>query len=64
MIEHRNIGHGWQFSEAHEKQLQQYYNANELLVDCLNSDCNVSPEVKNEIEQRLLLPMAEIDKLQ
>ena len=35
-----------------------------LLVDCLNSDCNVSPEVKKEIEQTLLLPMSEIEKRQ
>lgn len=38
--------------------------ANKLLVDCLNSDCNVSPEVKKEIEQTLLLPMSEIEKRQ
>jgi predicted NACHT family NTPase len=63
IIEHRNIGHDWQFSDAQIKRLQQYYDANQLLVDCLNSGCNVSPEVKNEIEQTLLLPMTEIEKL-
>jgi predicted NACHT family NTPase len=31
MIEHRNIGHDWQFSDAQKELLQQYYNANELL---------------------------------
>jgi predicted NACHT family NTPase len=57
MIEHRNIGHDWQFSEVQEKLLQQYYDANKLLVDCLNSDCYVSREVRAEIEASLLLPI-------
>jgi predicted NACHT family NTPase len=56
-IEHRNIGHDWQFNEAQEKLLQQYYDANKLLVDCLNSDCYVSREVRAEIEASLLLPI-------
>jgi predicted NACHT family NTPase len=57
MIQHRNIGHDWQFSEAQNKLLQQYYDANKLLVDCLNSDCYVSREVRAEIEASLLLPI-------
>jgi predicted NACHT family NTPase len=56
-IEHRNIGHDWQFSEEQKKLLQQYYDANKLLVDCLNSDCYVSREVRAEIEASLLLPI-------
>ena len=55
MIEHRNVGHDWQFSEEQTKRLKQYYDANLLLVDCLNSDCNARPEVKEEIEKTLLL---------
>jgi predicted NACHT family NTPase len=62
MIEHRNIGHDWQFSKVQEKLLQQYYDANKLLIDCLNSDCYVSREVRQEIEDTLMLPMAEIEK--
>jgi predicted NACHT family NTPase len=61
-IEHRNIGHDWQFSEAQKKSLQQYYDANKLLVDCLNSDCYVSREVREEIESTLLLPISSIQK--
>jgi len=56
MIEHRNIGHDWQFSKEQQNLLQQYYSANKLLVDCLNSDCYVSREVRQEIEETLLLP--------
>jgi predicted NACHT family NTPase len=61
MIEHRNIGHDWQFSDSQKERLQQYYDANKLLVDCLNSDCYVSREVRQEIEETLLLPIAEIE---
>jgi predicted NACHT family NTPase len=57
-IEHRNIGYDWQFGEAQQGLLQQYYDANKLLVDCLNSDCYVSREVRAEIESSLLLPIA------
>jgi predicted NACHT family NTPase len=62
-IEHRNIGHDWKFTEAQKKLLQQYYDANKLLVDCLNSDCYVSREVREEIESTLLLPIASIEKI-
>lgn len=55
MIEYRNIGHNWQFNDAQIKLLQSYYDANKLLIDCLNSDCYVSREVKQEIENTLLL---------
>ncbi len=63
MIEHRNIGHDWQFSKAQKKRLQQYYDANKLLVDCLNlPDIYLSRELRQEIEETLLLPIAEIEK--
>ncbi|MBW4624244.1 MAG: NACHT domain-containing NTPase [Brasilonema octagenarum HA4186-MV1] len=64
MIKHRNIGHDWQFSDNQKELLQQYYDANKLLVDSLNSDCYISREVRQEIEETLLLPIAEIEKRQ
>jgi predicted NACHT family NTPase len=64
LIEHDNIGHDWKFSKTQLQLLQQYYDANKLLVDCLNSDCYVSREVRQEIEDSLLLPMSEIEKRQ
>ncbi len=57
IIEHRNIGHDWQFNDDQRKLLQQYYDANKLLVDCLNSECYVSRSVRQEIEDTLLLPV-------
>ncbi|MBN3924852.1 NACHT domain-containing NTPase [Nostoc sp. NMS4] len=62
IIKHRNIGHSWQFDEELCKPLEQYYDANELLVNCMKSNCNVSPEVRSHIEDTLLLPIAEIEK--
>jgi predicted NACHT family NTPase len=63
MITHRNIGHDWQFTDDQKALLQQYYDANLLLIECLNSDCYVSRNVREEIDATLLLPVAEIDKL-
>ncbi|WP_242032152.1 NACHT domain-containing protein [Microcoleus sp. FACHB-672] len=60
MIKHRNIGHDWHFNEQQKELLEQYYEANMLLVDCLNSDCEVSCEVRQKIEDTLLLPICEI----
>lgn len=57
MIQHRNIGQDWQFNDKQKTLLNQYYDANKLLVDCLNSDCYVSREVREEIEGSLLLPI-------
>jgi predicted NACHT family NTPase len=62
IIKYRNIGHNWQFNDSQKQLLQQYYEANELLIDCLNSGCNVSPEVREEIEETLLLPKDEVKK--
>ncbi|MEH2379617.1 MAG: NACHT domain-containing NTPase [Nostoc sp.] len=55
MIKYRNIGKHWQFNDSQNKILQQYYDANVLLVNCLNSDCYISREVRQEIEDTLLL---------
>jgi dsRNA-specific ribonuclease len=58
------IGHGFQFNEQQTRLIKDYYKANKLLVDELNSGCEVSPEVRQEIEDTLLLPIAEIEKRQ
>ncbi|WP_375500878.1 hypothetical protein [uncultured Nostoc sp.] len=55
MIKYRNIGKHWQFNDSQKKVLEQYYDANVLLVNCLNSDCYISREVRQEIEDTLLL---------
>jgi predicted NACHT family NTPase len=62
MIKHRNIGYDWRFSDQQKQVLKQFYNANKLLVDCLNTTSNVTPVVRSHIEEILLLPIAEIQK--
>ena len=55
--EERNIGHNWQFTEESKSHLRQYYDANKLLVDCLNSSRNLSPTMRAHIEETFLLPI-------
>ena len=62
MIKYQNIGHDWQFSEEQKALLEQYYYANQLLTQCLHHECYVSREVRQEIEETLLLPITEIEK--
>ena len=60
MIGHRSIGHNWQFTDGQKQLLQQYYDANKLLVGCLNSDCYVSRSVRGAIESTFLLAIEEM----
>jgi predicted NACHT family NTPase len=62
MIKYRDIGHDWQFSDEQKEFLKQYYFANQLLTQCLHQECYVSREVRQEIEETLLLPISEIEK--
>ncbi len=62
MIKYRNIGHDWQFTDEQKAKLQEYYDANLLLANCLNSECYVSREVREAIEATMLLPVAAIEK--
>lgn len=61
MIQYQNVGHDWEFSQQQKQVLKHYYNANMVLVDCLNSDCYVSREVRSQIEETLLLPVTAIE---
>jgi predicted NACHT family NTPase len=53
---YRNIHHPWQFTPEQQQVLQRYYDANQLLIDCLNSNCEVTAAIRQEIEATLLLP--------
>jgi len=58
MSQHRNIGHSWQFSDQQWERLRQFEQSSRHLLDCLRSGCQLTPLVKNEIEEALLLPIA------
>ncbi len=55
-------GRDWHLSNERKELLQQYYDSNQLLVNCLNS--NVSDGVKEEIEEKLLWPFEVIENSQ
>lgn len=61
IINYQNINHHWQFSPEQQQVLQRYYNANQLLLDCLNSNCEVTAAIRQEIELTLLLPQKELE---
>ncbi|MBD2515511.1 NACHT domain-containing NTPase [Nostoc sp. FACHB-973] len=61
IVNYRNINHQWQFSAEQQQVLQRYYDANQLLLDCLHSNCEVTPAIREEIEATLLLPQKEIE---
>ncbi|WP_146110874.1 NACHT domain-containing protein [Nostoc sp. 'Peltigera membranacea cyanobiont' N6] len=50
----------WSFS--HLTFHRQYYHASVTLVQCLNSGCKISDKLREDIEETLLLPIAEIEK--
>jgi predicted NACHT family NTPase len=63
MIKYRDIGHDWQFTSEQKVQLQHYYDTNNFLVDLLENENAASPEVRKEIEDTLLLPIAELKRM-
>ncbi|MBD2258244.1 NACHT domain-containing NTPase [Pseudanabaena sp. FACHB-2040] len=58
---YRNIHHSWQFTPEQQQVLKNYYDANQLLIDCLNSDCEITAAIRQEIEATLLLPQKELE---
>ncbi|WP_228024171.1 NACHT domain-containing protein [Synechocystis salina] len=57
----RNIHHQWNFSPDQEIILAKYYEANQLLIDCLNSKSEVTPAIRQEIETTMLLSQKELE---
>ncbi|MGB7444475.1 MAG: NACHT domain-containing protein [Coleofasciculaceae cyanobacterium] len=55
LLEYNHLIHDWGWSQQQKELLQQYYDVNKLLMDCLKSDCYVTREVRQEIEDTLLL---------
>ncbi|MBW4516400.1 MAG: NACHT domain-containing NTPase [Timaviella obliquedivisa GSE-PSE-MK23-08B] len=55
IAQHHNISHDWHFSLEQQQLLQRYYDANQLLSDCLNSNCELTDTVRQELRATLLL---------
>jgi predicted NACHT family NTPase len=54
IIECRCIGYDWNFNQQQQELFYKYYNANQFLVECLNSDFEVSIDTKKAIETKIL----------
>ncbi|MBD2471707.1 NACHT domain-containing NTPase [Nostoc sp. FACHB-145] len=63
IIQYPNLGYHWNFNEIPKNLLRNYYDANLLIVDCLNINYKLSNIVRMKIEEELLLPISEINKL-
>lgn len=62
IVKYRHIGNEWNFSSKEIELLKTYYYSNQLLIECLHQDCYVSLQVRQIIEENLLLPITEIQK--
>ena len=59
--QYRNINQTWDFSPEQQRLLQSYYDANQLLADCLNSNCEVTAAIREEIEATLVFSQQELE---
>ena len=59
---HRDVSNQWEFDASQQKILDKYYVANQLLLDCLNSNCEVTTSIREEIEATLLMPQKQLEQ--
>jgi hypothetical protein len=62
MIQYRNIGHIWELTDEQKQKMNRYYNSNKFLMELLEIENAVSLEARQEIEDNLLLPIAELKR--
>ncbi|MBD2361922.1 NACHT domain-containing NTPase [Anabaena minutissima FACHB-250] len=58
-IKYRNIGYDWELNNQEIKLLQAYFNANKLIIDCLEKSVSINQELKQQIEDELFLAIAD-----
>lgn len=52
----------WYFNLEQQEILHEYYEANQLLLDCLHNSCEVTAAVRQEIDATLLRPQQKLEK--
>ena len=52
----------WQFTNDQQRLVQSYYDMNNFIIELLDVENTVSPEVRREIEDNLLIPIAELKR--
>ncbi len=57
-----SIGQNCRLTIDERRLLEKYYDGNRVLIDCLSQETTISLEVRQEIEDALLLPLAEIEQ--
>ncbi len=55
--EYRNMGTDFGITDAEYAILEKYINANKILADCMNTECLLSQDTKDNILNTLLLPV-------
>lgn len=58
MMSYRRIGYNWQFNREEWQDLQNYWAANKLLIDCLNSANNLTSSLRDSIKESMFLVKA------
>lgn len=64
MMQHRNMGKDWQFTDEQTQRLENHYTLNKFLVDLMDIKGAVSEQARTEIEDTLLLPCSELKRRQ
>ena len=54
ICQYRYFDRSWHFECSQQELLQQYYLANQFLVECLHRDCKLTPAMKDELKTKLL----------
>lgn len=62
IIKYFSVGYHWRFTKSQQKRINQYYESHRILIDCLNSGCYLTKEVREKIEKSLLLPETSKDE--
>jgi predicted NACHT family NTPase len=62
-IYYRNIGHNFDLSLEQRRLLRQYHDSSLFLWECLNTDCYVNRNIREYIQETLLLPVIEIERI-
>ncbi|MEM6253963.1 MAG: NACHT domain-containing protein [Cyanobacteria bacterium P01_D01_bin.156] len=57
MLNFRDIGQQWGFEQDELKILRKYYDASQLMEDCLNQECYVNSEIRITLTNNILLPL-------
>ncbi len=56
-ITYRNIGHMWELNPSQIELLHQYCNANQLISECIESDCYIHQSTRQTLKNSLLCPV-------